>query len=302
MRRRLVVLALVVFALLAAAIRDVAADGTTAPSARSSPLTGAELRWIRGYARWSIQVDDAGLGPAGREELRDCAAVLRTSAGPAPTQRIRAAKSHVDEACSAVLDGGSRGAVDEHLARADDELARLLFASSPLRVLDEASSDSRRSGTLAAIATSRAREEIVVQCWSERDWRRVIREEAAWTDSEDEPGLIDGLAEIGSGRIELLLEDCNLLGRLRDEHVALRNREGLIAAADALSTFSHEIEHFRDPDASEADVECAAVDGMADVGRALGVDGREADLLHAVYLENVRPQLGDEYVKSCTPA
>jgi hypothetical protein len=80
-----------------------------------------------------------------------------------------------------------------------------------------------------------------------------------------------------------------LLGRLRHERVADRTQEGLITAADALATFSHEIQHFLLAHAAEAKVECAGAHALAHVGRAVGLDGRENDLLRSVYAESSVP-------------
>jgi hypothetical protein len=290
---------LLVAAAFAAALFSLG-DAGDATGARPAPLTPAELRWIRGYARWSIEVEAADLGkPAGRDGLIDCAAVLRSTAGRLPTERLREAAAFVDDACAALTSGQTETVVREDLAHADELLSPLLLSSTRLRETDEATVESRRSPVLGAIASAHAREAIEVQCWSERDWRRVIREDNAWSDTEDDYELVDGMAYLGEGRIQMLLGDCNLLGRLRDENVADRNREGLVAAAGALAVFSHEIQHFRLPDGTEAEVECAGAAALARVGRALGVDGRENDLLATVYAESIRPQLAHEYVKRC---
>jgi hypothetical protein len=308
MRAVLVIVALFVagLGLLAAGMQGptearVAPSTQPQPQTQRQPLTGPELRWIRGYARWSIAVHAQGLKPTRRGLLRDCAAVLRVDAGPAPTRRLRSAAHHVERACQALAAGRPESVIADRLARADDQLTQLFLASTRLPASSQASVASRRSPALGAIAGELGGEKAEVRCWTYPDWRRVIREEAAWTDTPSEPHLVDGLADTGSGRIELLLEDCNLLERLEVEDVAARTREGLIAAADALSVFSHEIQHFRHPHAGEGAIECASAERLDDVGRALGLDGREIGLLRDAYVESVRPQLSHEYRVGCDP-
>ena len=296
MRRRRLLLVLVALVSLVAGVElAVRTEGGTGATARPVMLTPPELHWLRGYASWAIAVYKADLGTAaGRARLSDCAAVLRTTAGPAPTQRLRETEPIVHEACEALVDG-RQDQVFEQISRADDRLEPLLLSSVSLPDTDEATVESRRASTLGAIASRDASTEIEVQCWSDRDWVRVVRENNAWEDTHDEAAWLDGVAYADSGRIYLLLSDCNVLGRLRDERVAERTREGLITAADALATFSHEIQHFLLPDATEAKVECAGAGALAHVGRALGLDGRENDLLRSVYAESSRPKLSAEY-------
>ena len=295
-RRSLVLLGLGVVAGLVAGVLALGDTGGDAAGARPRVLTPPELRWIRGYARWAIEVYDAELGkPAVRAGLSDCDAVLRTDAGPAPTPRLREIEPLVQRACAALVAREPEERVLERLSDADDRLEPLLLSSVSLRETDDATVESRHAPALSAVASSDVGGEVEVQCWSERDWGRVIRENNAWADTHDEAAWIDGMAYWDSGRIYLLLGDCNVLGRLRHERIRDRTREGLIAAADALATFSHEIQHFVLPDATEAKVECAGAQALAHVGRALGVDGDEIQLLRSAYAESIRPQLSREY-------
>lgn len=300
MRRRALLVLVVLAAVVAGLVGLGDDEGDATGAARLSPLTAPELRWIRGYARWSLEVAETPLGTAhGRSALADCAAVLRSTAGRAPTRRLREAGAFVDDACEALTSGRTQAAVEQDLARADELLSPLLLSSAQLRETDEATRESRSSIQLSAIASATANESIEVECWSDSDWHRLIREENAWSDLDDDYGLIDGIAFVEERQIQMLLVDCNLLGRLRDERVADRSREGLIDATRALAIFSHEVQHFLLPEATEAEVECAGVATLASVGRALGVDGRENDLLRTVYFQSVRPMLADEYRKGC---
>ena len=289
-------------AVLAALDDDPAASSPVraAVGSRTAALTGAELRWIRGYARWSIELEDAVLGArAGRLPFADCAAVLRTTAGGAPTRRLEPAAAAVDHACAGITGDADEESIRADLDRADDLLAEFLLSTSELRETDEATTESRSSAMLGGIASARADADVEVLCWGDRDWRRLIREENAWSDDDDDAGLVDGLAFVEEGRIHMLLEDCNVLGRLRGERVSDRNREGLIDATRALTIFAHEIEHFRLPEGTESEVECAALVALERVGRPLGLDGDEIDLFRRVYDESVREDLDPEYRKGC---
>ncbi|NUT55457.1 MAG: hypothetical protein HOQ03_05685, partial [Thermoleophilia bacterium] len=192
------------------------------------------------------------------------------------------------------------GAIRDDLVRADELLSPFLLSRVELRETNEATEESRGSTLLSAIASAHTGEDVVVLCWSDRDWRRLIHEENAWSDGHDDAGLVDGMAFVEDGRVHMLLPDCNLLGRLRDERLADRNREGLIDATRAVTVFAHELQHFRLPEGTEAEVECAAVEQAARVGRDLGLDGEENELIHEVYGETVRPELAAEYRRPCS--
>lgn len=303
---RRVVLALLLLAAVSAALaaRDdepaASAPVRGAAGASSAPLSETELRWIRAYARWSIEVGDAELGTPGvRQELADCAAVLRTTAGQAPTTRLAAAQAFAEGACSALTGGRTEAVVHRRIDRADDALWPLLLATSDLPVTDEATVVSRSSAALGTIASTYVGEDVEVLCWDDSDWRRLIREENAWSDLDDDPDYVDGLAFADEGRIHMLLEDCNTLGRLPLERLADRGREALIDAADAVTVFAHELHHFLVTEGTEAEVECAAVDALPRVARAFGLDRDERELIRKTYVESVRPELADEYREAC---
>jgi hypothetical protein len=298
MRRRVLLTLLAVVALAWLAVGGGDDDGAAAGA--DAPLSGPELRWLRGYARWAIELEEADLSKrAVRASFADCAAVLRTTAGRAPTARLARAQAAVDDACVSLTSGVGGTAVQDELGRADELLWPLLLSASSLPEHDEATSTSRSSPSLGALAGAHAGADVEVLCWSERDWRRLIREENAWWDSQDDPLEIDGLAQPEVGRIHMLLADCNLLGRLRGERFARRSREGLIDAVYALSVLSHELQHFRLPNATEAEVECAGARALTAVGRDLGLDAAERALLPGIYAESVRPDLPDEYRRRC---
>lgn len=298
MRRRALlgaVLAVAAFAWLLG--RDEGGDVATFTR---EPLTAAELRWVRGYSRWAMELEAADLGTrTARSAFGDCGAVLRTTAGRPPSERLERVQAVVDDACVSLTSGVGEAAVRRGLARADESLSPLLLSASRPRATDSATVESRRSPLLGNVASEHARRDVEVVCWSDRDWRRFIREENAWSDSHDDPSVVDAMAYVDEGQIHMLLADCNLLGRLPDEAVADRTREGLIAAVYAVSVLSHEIQHFRLQDAGEAKVECAGAAALTRVARSLGLDARERGLLPDVYAESIRPDLPAAYREAC---
>jgi hypothetical protein len=180
-----------------------------------------------------------------------------------------------------------------------EALGPLFLTSRALRVApspDDASHVDLRLGELASAVSG---ESVEVRCWSPRDWRRLIAEENAWDAAEDDPEMLDGLALTEDGQVHLLLEDCNLLGRLRHRDATELRGEELVDAAYAVSILAHEIGHFVEPDADEATVECTLTETLPELADGLWLDAAEVRRLARAYRAHVRPELPDEYLKDC---
>lgn len=263
--------------------------GRTQASDAPPRLSERELTWIRAYSRWAATFWDDGFGGGGA-----CLDQL-AEAGTPPTRRLRPAAASARRVYGHV----ARGAADdaERAAdEADDVLWPLLLEGRPLPVRSGvATSESHVDLELGLIASTVSEQEVLVRCWSARDWQRFVGEANAWTDSDDDFFELEGRADVEDGRIHLRLRDCNLLVSLRREDVGRRSREGLMGAGSALMTFAHEIRHFVDPDADEAAVECAAYELAPGVGDELQASAGEVELLVDAYRDAIAPTLPNEY-------
>jgi len=260
-----------------------------------APLNERELTWVRAYSAWAVTFWDEGFRPRpGAGVERVCLEQL-DDAGRAPTKRLRLAEADARRVCSDLVQGSAVEA-QEAAEAADDSLLPLLLEEQPLAVRSGAvTTASHIDLDLGLVAGKLSGEGVEVRCWSGPDWQRFIGESNVWNGEEDDHAEIEGRADVDSGRMHLLLEHCNLIVSLRREAVESRSREGLIDAGSALMTFAHEIGHFAEPDASEAEVECASYALAARLGPELTVERAEIGLLLEAYRDSVAPTLPNEY-------
>jgi hypothetical protein len=252
-------------------------------------LSERELTWIRAYSRWAATFWDDGFtgGRLCRDQLAE--------AGTPPTRRLRPALAGARSVCDHVA-GGATDDAERAAEAADDVLWPLLLEGRSLPVRSGvATSESHIDLELGLIASTLSEERVEVSCWSKADWERFVGESNAWTDGDDDFLELLGRVDVDGGRMHLRLVDCNLLVSFRREQSANRSREGLIAAGDAIMTFSHEIGHFADPDASEAEVECSAYRYVVGVGAELQLEPDEVEALVDAYRDEVAPTMPNEY-------
>jgi hypothetical protein len=282
--------------LLAFAVGCGGADEDAAPPSRAEPLTAAELGWVREYSSWTIDVYDEELGPEpGPALVRECRTRLEEVGAP-PSERLEPAAARAAAVCPLLGRPGSVRRALDAVDDADDLVLPLFLDSRKLVLSSGVTSGSRADVDLSAVASERAETAAEVRCWAPADWRRVVREDNAWSDVSDDPNELYGWQDDDTSRIHMRLDQCNELARLRREDLLERSHDRQVDAADSVGTLAHEIQHFLVPDGDEDDVECAALDTQASVALDLGATQDEADVLAGIYRDEIYPELPDEYV------
>ena len=292
--RRLLTLALVL-ALLAAGC----SVGEDDDEPDLSPLTSAELGWIRAYSAWTIGIydDERHGGPRVVAECEEEEAGL----GPTPTDRLEPAAELATGICPLLAEDGTWRRALDTVDATDNLLRTLLRDEQPLELAAGVTEGSRADTELSAYATDVVERPVEVRCWSTGDWRRVVVEDNAWTDSSDDPETLYGWADDTSDRIQMRLDQCNPLARLDEQATSDKSLAARREAADSLGTLAHEIQHFVLPDASESKVECAGMRSLAAVAQRLGLDRESALALADLYRAEIYPEQPDEYIEGGCP-
>jgi hypothetical protein len=220
-----------------------------------------EVAWLEAFASWSRNA----------EGRADCAESFDAEVGD-PPRRLAAGRRIAREGCA-----------NGDLVTARVELVDLL--------IDErlGSASSRRSPELSRFATPLAGGlRPPVHCWAERDWTELSEE---WALIDMETLRLDGSADYDDGSIHLAPYVCEPLHRF---YAPSLNDESLVLA-DALVVLAHEAEHLRSPDASEADVECVALQRVRELVRAAGRAKPYAELMAGLAWDVGYPDMPEEY-------
>ena len=285
----------------------VAASGCTGESstpdaASGEPLSVTELGWVREYSDWTIDVYDEEFdSPPGQELVEECRERLE-EVGPPPTGRLEPAWERSAAVCPLLSQAGSLRRAKDVVEDADSLVLPFFIDSRELPLGAERTAESRADLRLAGLASKEAEIAQEVRCWSDADWRRVVREDNAWEVESDDPDELYGWQDGDTDRIHMRLDQCNLLHRIGREDVLAWNRDDQVEAADSVATFVHEIQHVVMPDADEDEVECAAAEELSRFARRLGATGVEAARLTRLYVTDVREELDDEYRTDCDDA
>jgi hypothetical protein len=238
---------------------------------------------------------DEDLGPApGAALVRECRKRLN-ELGDAPTKRLRPVAERSAVACTLLSAKGSYRRALDVVGDADDLVWPLFLDSQDLLLTDRVTNLSRADLRLSALASVRADKPVEVRCWSTADWRRVVGEDNAWTNDDNDPQELYGQQDEDASRIHMRLSQCNRLVRLRRADVLSARHVDQLELSDSLDTFTHEIQHFVHPDADEAEVECAAMPTVERIAMRLGASPDEAVLLARLQKTEVYPNLPDEY-------
>jgi hypothetical protein len=267
-----------------------------------SPLTPAEIGWIRAYAILTIAIYDDDLGPPAGPRLVETCRQRVEELGPPPTDRLERAAQLTAEVCPLLARRGEHRRALDTIDDADDLLRPLLLDERPLDLREGVTHESRADTALSSVASRGAGRPVEVRCWSEDDWRRLVEEENAWTAAGDDADELFGWADESADRIYMRLEQCNTMSRLRTQGFPSEGREARREAADSIGTLAHEIQHFRSEDDDEAEVECAGVSSLETVARRVGLDPAAARAAAEVYRTEIYPDLPAEYVGDCPAA
>ena len=136
-----------------------------------------------------------------------------------------------------------------------------------------------------------------MRCWGRADFERVVHEDNAWLDENDDPDDLYGWQVDDTGRIHMRLEQCNAIVELRRTDALEIPRDEQIEMADSLDTLTHEIQHFLLPEADESDVQCAAEKSLGEAVHTLGGSNAETARLVSLHRIEIRPNLPNEYLE-----
>ncbi|MDX6439109.1 MAG: hypothetical protein QOF45_1692 [Gaiellaceae bacterium] len=222
-----------------------------------------ELAWLVGYAAWSDRID-AGLSGGDYLPGANCERAYRNEVGDPPSRLVPAARIALDgcrrlrfSIAGSELGDGSVNWYDVRGLVLTDLTDRRMRVSRP-----------ERSPELAARATPLAGRHPEVLCWSSIDWEQLSEE---WSLVQVNELYPIGFADQAGGRIHLAPQICEPLRRFFGTDYAPNLNTESFDLAVALVTLAHEAEHLRSPRASEAEVECVAIQRVRDLVRA---DGR----------------------------
>ena len=287
---------------LVVAVSGCTGESSTPDAASGEALSVTELGWIREYSDWTIDVYDEEFdSPPGRELVEECRERL-DEVGPPPTDRLEPAWERSAAVCPLLSQAGSLRRAKDVVEDADNLVIPFFIDSRELPLRAERTAESRADLRLAGIASREAEIAQEVRCWSDPDWRRVVREDNAWQVESDDPDELYGWQDGDTDRIHMRLGQCNLLHRIGPEDVLSWDRDEQVEAADSVATFVHEIQHLVMPDADEGQVECAAAAELSQFARRLGATSVEAARLTRLYVTDVREELDDEYRTDCDDA
>ena len=194
--------------------------------------------WLRELDAWSSAYDGV--------EGRACLRAFERRVGEAPTDRMRPVAQAARNWCRGTSWYGVEGSVvDAHRGTAS----------------------ATREPDFSRIASSISGGKARVHCWPEKDWtpfaqdfERIVRRDEFW---------LAGIAHFPS-RIDLSPDVCEPLRLFfRGSYTPYLNTQSY-ELAEAIVTLAHEAEHLRTPKASEAVVECHALQRARGLVRMAG--------------------------------
>lgn len=228
----------------------------------------AERAWLSGYDAWWREIASAIEGNVRGPQL-DCAGSFGRSPGPVPIPAFERAASAAVRACArlgaAVRSGTAPADRLDLWVHGDEEFRSLLVAGRMTGA--RATTEPRLAAAVEAIATR----PVEVRCWPAEPWEAVERDVAASSEVEFR---LAGLADVHAGGIHLDETVCELLRRFYGSAYQPSLSEDTARLADSLAILAHEAHHIAAPGATEAEVECYAiqeVQGMVErAGRGAG--------------------------------
>ena len=212
-----------------------------------------ELSWLNAYMAWSYEID-AAIDAEEATAIESCQETLVD----APTPRTRTAAKTALAGCELLRASyGAEGTVTN--GAWDDWLSSHWSLTG--RLVDDLaeSAQPRNEPILARAARPLAHEPAKVFCWEAEPWR-LLEEE--WGLLDEEEFWLDGYADTDRNRIHLAPHVCEpALRFFRGSYAPYLNEESLDLSY-ALLVLAHEAEHVYHPKASEAAVECVALQNV----------------------------------------
>jgi len=218
-----------------------------------------EVEWLATYRAWSDGID-ASVHKSLAMSRTDCESTFDDDVGEPPRERLQPVAAAARRGCAALTRVGRRH------GKAD-----------VVRALIDAHDDllpPRRRRDLSDIAGSSVGVRPDVYCWQPAGWAPFSEQYAIVRGGEET--FLKGIADAARNRIDLDPGVCAALGsylrRLRPTSLSYENFE----MAEALTVLTHQAEHLKAPSASEAEVECYAVQHVRPLIRAAGWDAEYA--------------------------
>jgi hypothetical protein len=224
--------------------------------------------------------------------LRSCADDFRRLVPDAPTTRLREVGDLVEAACerhergvAQLLEGLAAGELGRtareqaivELARAATSFSLVNARLPPgavqrLPIIEAPTRASHRNPRYGQAAGSLVEQRTEVRCWSQRDWRRLLREATLVSGTPFRVADTGGFTMIGGGTVNLAPFVCGLLDALVYGRVRPRDRDRLIAMSFGVSALAHEAFH-RAGTIDEATTECYGMQRIFFLARELDVPG-----------------------------
>ena len=221
-----------------------------------SPWKGAtEVEWLGGYRAWSDGVD-ASLRTGLVVSRTDCESTFDDDVGEPPHERLQPVAAAARRGCAALTPAGWRNG-----------------KAAVVRALIDAHDDDlppRRRRDISDIAGASVGVRPDVYCWQLDGWAPFSEQYAIVRGGEETS--LKGIADTARNRIDLDPAVCaglrSYFRRMRPTALSYENFQ----IAEALMVVTHQAEHLKEPTASEAEVECYAVQHVRPLVRAAGWD------------------------------
>jgi hypothetical protein len=218
-----------------------------------------EVEWLGTYRAWSDGVGaalESGLVIARTE----CESTFDDDVGEPPQERLRPVATAARRGCAALTPVGWRNGKA-------DVVSALVDAQDDLL-------PPRRRRDISDIAGSSVGVRPDVYCWQPAGWAPFSEQYAIVRGGEETS--LKGIPDGARNRIDLDPSVCAALRfylrRMRPTSLSYENFE----MADALTVVTHQAEHLKAPTASEAEVECFAVQHVRPLVRAAGWEAEYA--------------------------
>jgi hypothetical protein len=228
-----------------------------------------ELAWVERLAAWA------------ESSSSDACALFDQDVGQPPTKRLAAAGTTARAGCGRLDDPQFvRWEVSGRLIDGHREVAQTTYEADLSRIAE-------------TIAGRRPR----AHCWTEDEWGPMAEQHSLLYGDDF---WVAGIATPTRGRIDLAPEVCDPLRRfLREEYSPWLSTETLDLSS-ALLVLAHEAEHLRVPQASEAEVECYALQRVRAMAGDAGRGPRYQEEMALLAWDLGYPNLPPEYrTKRC---
>jgi hypothetical protein len=250
-----------------------------------------ELDWLRSLAAWSDLIDDRMEG-GDLYAAANCDDSYAVDVGD-PPERLQEADRIARLACRSL----SRWVeTDDDWPPPDwPELRNDVIADLTEQRRDDAATETEALTRYAAPLAHADDPEVF--CWRLPDWDELNEE---WAIVESDEFRLAGFADSETATMDLAPDVCEPLHRFFGGDYAPNLNEDSFLLADALVTLAHEAEHVRSPNASEAEVECVALQRVRELVRAAGRGKPYEELMAGLAWDVGYPDMPADYrTESC---